>query len=79
MLSLLIDKAKLGGFLTSYNIRGRNGTTMIISHLLFAEDTLVFCKDFEEQMMFLSWILLCFEALFGLKSKYGKECYSSSG
>ena len=42
---LLIDKATMGGFLSSYNIRGRNKATMNISHSLFANDTLVFCKD----------------------------------
>ena len=57
----------MGGFLTSYNIKARNGVAMNISHLLLADDTLVFCKDTEEQMEFLSWILLCFEALFDLR------------
>ena len=73
VFSLLIDKAKLGGFLTGYNIRSRNGVTMNISHLLFADNTLVFYKDFEEQMVFLSWILLCFEALSGLRVNLEKS------
>ena len=67
VFSLLIVKAKMGGFLIGYNNKGRNGVAMNISHFLFADDTLVFCKDSEEQMVFLSWILLCFEALSGLR------------
>ena len=63
----------MGGFLLGYEIRGRNGATMNISHLVFVNDTLVFCKDFEEQMMFLSWILLCFEALFWLRVNLDKS------
>ena len=54
VFSLLIDKAKMGGFLTGYNIKGRNGVAMNVSHLLFVDDTLVFCKDIEEQMVFLN-------------------------
>ena len=46
---------------------------MNISHFLFADDTLVFCKDFEEKMFFLSWILLCFEALYGLRVNLEKS------
>ena len=79
VFSLLVDKAKLGGFLTSYNIRGINGVTMNISHLLFVDDALVFYKDFEEKMMFLSWIMLCFEVLSGLRVKLEKRGYSTSG
>ena len=73
VFSLLIDKAKMRGFLKGYNIKGRNGVAMNISHLLFADDTLVFCKDTEEQMVFLSWILLCFEALSGLRVNLEKS------
>ena len=73
VFSVLIDKAKMGGFLTGYNIKGRNGVAMNISHLLFADDTLVFCKDSEEQMVFLSWILLCIEALSDLRVNLEKS------
>ena len=69
----------MGGFLTGYNIKGRNGVDMNISHLLFADDTLVFCKDTEEQMVFLSWIWLCFEALFGLRVNMEKSAILSMG
>ena len=63
----------MGGFLSGYNTRGRNGAAMNISHLLFADDTLAFCKDSKEQMFFLSWILLCFEALSRLRVKLEKS------
>ena len=38
----------MGGFLIGYNIKGRNGVDTNISHLLFADDTLVCYKDTEE-------------------------------
>ena len=40
---------------------------MHITHLLFADDTLVFCNDSEEQLSSLSLILLWFEAYSDLR------------
>ena len=45
-LSLMIDKAVKGGYISEYKFKGRNGTISQITHLLFADDTLVFFKDF---------------------------------
>ena len=73
VFSLLIDKDVSGGFLIGYTLKGRNGEAVTISHLLFADDILVFCRDSEDQMVYLSWILLYFEALFGLKVNLGKS------
>ena len=73
VFSLLIDKAVFGGFLTGYTLKGRNSEVMTVSHPLFADDTLVFCRDYEDQMIYLSWILLYFEALFGLKVNLDKS------
>ena len=42
-LSYLIDQVVEGGFLLSCSIRDRNGEGMIISHMLYADDTLLFC------------------------------------
>ena len=53
-LSCLINKVVRGGFLTSCRIRERGGNGIQVSHLLFVDDTLVFCEDSQEQMVFLS-------------------------
>ena len=71
--SLLVDKAAEGGFISSYKFKGRNGTERQITHLLFADDTLVFCKDTKDQMAYLSWILAWFEALSGLRINLDKS------
>ena len=44
-----------------------------VTHLLFADDTLVFCKDSREQLVYLSWILMWFVALSGLKINLSKS------
>lgn len=36
----------------------------MISHLLFVDDTLICCKDLTNQLVYLGWILVWFEAIF---------------
>ena len=71
--SLLVDKVAEGGFISSYKFKGRNGTERQITHLLFADDTLVFYKDTEDQMVYLSWILAWFEGLSRLRINLDKS------
>ena len=73
VFSLLSDKAKRGGYLLGYNIRSRNGEITNVSHLLFVDDTLVFYKDSEYEMLYLSWVLLYFEALSRLRVNLDKS------
>lgn len=60
VLSLLLKKAVEGGFLSSYSFKGRNDVKEVVSYLLFANDTLIFCNDSTDQMVFLSWTLAWF-------------------
>ena len=46
---------------------------MEVSHLLFVDDTLIFCETWEEQMTFLCWVLMWFEAISGLKVNLDKS------
>ena len=46
---------------------GRGGEGEILSLILFADDTLVFCRSDEGQLIHLSWVLMWFEVLSGLK------------
>ena len=57
VFSILIEKAGGGGFLSGYKLKGRNGEIEQITHLLFSDDTFIFCKDSEEKMTCLCWIL----------------------
>ena len=44
-LSFLIDKVVVGGYLSGYKFKGGDGREGLMSHLLFADDTLIFYKD----------------------------------
>ena len=66
-LSILLDKAVCGSYISGHTFKGRNGLEVTISHLLFADDIFIFCKDFVDQLSFLGWTLAWFEALSGLR------------
>ena len=65
VLSTLIRRAVEGGFLLGCRIRGGGRQPVHISHLLFVDDTIVFCETRKEHLTHLSWIC------FGLKPRQG--------
>ena len=75
----MVDKAAQEGFLSGYKIVNREGEEVQNTHLLFADDTLVFCKDSKDQMAHLGGILLWFEALSGLKINLDKSSVLAMG
>ena len=78
-LSGLIDRAVQGGFLSGCYIGKRNGEGMVISHLLYADDTLLFCGVDQEQLANLSWLLMWFEIISGLRINLNKSEIISVG
>ena len=46
---------------------------MIVSHLLYADDTILFCESKQDQMAYLSWLLMWFKAISGLKINLAKS------
>ena len=71
-LSCLLKRAICGGFLLACQVQGRGRERVEVSYLLFADDT-DFCEAQEEQMMFLCWLLMWFEAISGLKLNLDKS------
>ncbi|RVX20166.1 Signal peptide peptidase [Vitis vinifera] len=49
-LSCILLRAKEGGFIDGFLVRGRDGEGMEISHLLFVDDTLIFCDASKENI-----------------------------
>lgn len=43
------------------------------SHLLFVDDNIIFCTASKEQVTFLYWLLMWFEAMLGLKINLKKK------
>ncbi len=69
-LSKMMDRANEWGFLSGFFL-DRN--SMMISHLLFTDDTLIFCYADPSQLIHLKWVLNWFEAISGLRINLGKS------
>ena len=50
-----------------------NSTGIRVSHLLFADDTILFCNASREQILSIRLVLTCFQAFTGLKVNVGKS------
>ena len=79
VLDVLIRRAVEGGFLSGCNIRGGSGPPLNISHLFFADDTIIFCEARKDHLTHLNWILFWFEAASGLRINLAKSEIISVG
>jgi len=68
MISTAVNKTLLSGF----SIGTRNINGIDISHLLFVDDTLIFCEADPDQLRHLWCLFLCFEVVLGLKINLAK-------
>ena len=59
--------------MSGWQLNGRGGVGVEITHLLFTDDTLVFCEPSIDQVSYLSWLLMWFEAMSGLKVNLDKS------
>ena len=65
-LSRLMDWATIGGYISGFAV-GSGADPLVLSHLLFADDTLIFCNDDQVQITHLRAVFSWFEAVSGLK------------
>ena len=73
VFSSFLKRAVDGGFMLGCKVKRRNGEGVQISHLLFADDTLMFCQASQDQLTYLSWLLMWFEAISGLRINLEKS------
>ncbi|RVW70344.1 hypothetical protein CK203_048761 [Vitis vinifera] len=71
--SCLLKRAVAGGCSSPCLIRGRRGEGVQVSHLLFVDDTLIFCEAKEDQLLYLCWLLMWFEAISRLRANLEKS------
>jgi hypothetical protein len=68
MLIVIVNR----GLLLGFSVNSRTSKAVNVSHLLFADDTLVFCGANPNHLRYLRVLLLCYEAVSGLKVNLAK-------
>ncbi|GLT53880.1 hypothetical protein SLA2020_271180 [Shorea laevis] len=72
-LSRMMVVIESRGLVDGFSVGSRYNAGMVVSHLLFADDTLIFCGANEEHIRNLRCLLLCFESILGLKINLSKS------
>ena len=72
-LSRLMDRAMEGGYLDGFSVVDSASEILKVSHLLFSNDTLIFCGPDCDQLLHLKGVLLCFEAMLGCGLIWGNH------
>ena len=67
VFSSFLKRVVDGGFMSGCKVKGRSEEGVQISHLLFADDTLLFCQASQDHLTYLSWLLMWFEAVSRLR------------
>ena len=73
VLSRIMKKIEEGGFIQGFHVRLINSIGIRVSHLLFADDTILFYDASREHIMSIRLTLTCFQAFTGLKVNVGKS------
>ena len=73
VLSRILKKTKEGGLLRGFHVGTVNTTGIRISHLLFADDTILFYDAFREKLLSIMLALTCFQAFIGLRVNVEKS------
>ena len=67
VFSKMMKRVEEAGLLQGFKADGRWGRGVCVLHLLFADDTILFCDANEEQILHVRMFLLCFQVVTGLK------------
>ena len=73
VLSRILKKTEENGLIQCFHVGPNNSTGIRISHLLFTDDTILFCDASREQILSIRLVLTCFQAFTSLKVNVGKS------
>ena len=73
VLSRILKKTKECGLLRGFHVGPINSIGVRISHLLFTDDTILFCDASKDQLLSIRLVLTCFQAFTDLKVNVGKS------
>lgn len=60
-------------WIRGFQVGDRVGEEKEVCHMLYADDTIIFCEPTAEQISYIGVILVLFEAVSGLKVNWGKS------
>ncbi|XP_062156716.1 uncharacterized protein LOC133864405 [Alnus glutinosa] len=78
-LSRMLNESMLQGLLSGFSVGIRDNEALVVNHLLFVDDTLIFYGAQAEHVRNLRCTFLCFEAVIGLRINLGKSELVSIG
>ena len=73
VLSRILKKTEEEGFIQGFHVGPVNSSGIRVSHLLFTDDTILFCDVSKEQILSIKLVLTCFQAFTSLKVNVGKS------
>jgi len=73
VFSRMLRRVEGAGLIRGFKVEGRRGGGECVTHLLFADDTILFCDADVEQILHIRLLLLSFQAVTGLKVNVHKS------
>uniref|UniRef100_A0A2N9FRJ8 Reverse transcriptase domain-containing protein n=1 Tax=Fagus sylvatica TaxID=28930 RepID=A0A2N9FRJ8_FAGSY len=73
VLSHMLRRAVERGFINGFQVGRNDQPNVSVSHLLYVDDTILFCDAHPEQLLYICMVLTCFEAVTGLKVNMTKS------
>jgi hypothetical protein len=69
----MMDRTIVSGYLTGFRVGLAEGRNVLVSHLLFMDDTLIFCDAILSQIEHLRFVFTWFAAISDLKTNLSKS------